>query len=399
MTRCAVIHCNGLRAGRRKEVTLACVAMKTPAFDAVLAARLSRRTVITSAAATVGLAACAQIPTQRIAGAATPSFTSIPPQNRDAFVLADGYRYNLIARWGDSLVTGTRDFDTQRLAADDWLDADAASAQDRQFGTNADAVAYFPQVSGRAASGLVCVNHEYTNAELIWPGHRGAGMKLEARTAWLDKHPNAVAFLQAAVGVTVMQLHRDSQGWQRQLSARENRRITARTPMDIHGPARGHELMRTHADPTGTRVFGTFANCAAGKTPWGTYLTSEENVDDYFGGGRTMREASKDAAMLDAYRRFPLRENSFYGWDIQDARFDARVEPREALRFGWMVEIDPHDPKSVPRKRTTLGRFQHEGANTIVGKTGHAVAYMGDDEKFEYIYKFVTRDRFDARNR
>jgi len=372
--------------------------MTTPAFDAVLAARLSRRTVITGAAASVGLAACAQIPTQGVSRAAAPAFTSVPPQHLDAFVIADGYRYNLIARWGDSLVTGTRDFDTRRLAADDWLDADAASAQDRQFGTNADAVAYFSQVPGRAARGLVCVNHEYTNAELIWPGHRGAGMKLDARTAWLDKHPNAVAFLQATLGVTVMQIHRDAQGWQRELSARENRRITARTPMDIHGPARGHELMRTNADPTGTRVFGTFANCSAGKTPWGTYLTSEENVDDYFAGGRTLRESSKDAALLDAYRRFGLRENSFYGWDTQDSRFDARVEPREALRFGWMVEIDPHDPKSVPRKRTSLGRFQHEGANTIIGKTGHAVSYLGDDEKFEYIYKFVTRDRFDAKN-
>ena len=156
--------------------------------------------------------------------------------------------------------------------------------------------------------------------------------------------------------------------------------------------------MRTNADPTGTRVLGTFANCSAGKTPWGTYLTSEENVDDYFAGGPKPFEWSKDAALVDAYRRFPLRENSFYGWEVQDSRFDARAEPREALRFGWMVEIDPHDPQSVPRKRTSLGRFQHEGANTIVGKTGHVAAYMGDDEKFEYIYKFVTRDRFDAKN-
>ena len=129
------------------------------------------------------------------------------------------------------------------------------------------------------------MNHEYVNAELIWPGHRGAGMKADARKAWLDRHPQAVAFMQAAHGVTVMQLYRDSDGWTRDLSARENRRITARTPMDIHGPARGHALMRTHADPTGTRVLGTFANCSAGKTPWGTYLTSEENIDDYFAGG------------------------------------------------------------------------------------------------------------------
>jgi secreted PhoX family phosphatase len=95
--------------------------------------------------------------------------------------------------------------------------------------------------------------------------------------------------------------------------------------MDIHGPARGHALMRTNADPAGTRVLGTFANCSAGKTPWGTYLTSEENVDDYFAGGRTVRESSKDEALLDANRRFALREHGFYGWNHQDPRFDPRV--------------------------------------------------------------------------
>jgi secreted PhoX family phosphatase len=372
--------------------------MNQPAFEVVLATRLSRRAVVSGAAATVGLAACAHIPTQPAASAAARPFKSIAPQSNDAFAIADGYRYNLVARWGDSLVTGTHDFDTRRLAADDWLDTDAIATQERQFGTNCDAVAYFSQVSGRAARGLLCVNHEYLNAELIWPGHHGAGMRLEARKAWMDKHPNAVAFMQAAHGVTVMQLHRDAGGWKRDVAARENRRITSRTPMDIHGPARGHELMRTKADPTGTRVLGTLANCSAGKTPWGTYLTSEENIDDYFAGARSMLKSRKDAALIEAYRRFPFRENSLYGWDAQDPRFDTRVEPREPLRFGWMLEIDPHDPQSVPRKRTSLGRFQHEGANTLIGKTGHAVAYLGDDEKFEYIYKFVTRDRFDAKN-
>jgi secreted PhoX family phosphatase len=232
-------------------------------------------------------------------------------------------------------------------------------------------VAYFAQKSGRAARGLVCVNHEYVNAELIWPGHRGAGMKADARKSGWTDIPQAVAFMQAAHGVTVMQLYRDAKGWTRDLSARENRRITARTPMDIHGPARGHELLRTHADPTGTRVLGTFANCSAGRTPWGTYLTSEENIDDYFAGGPKSLEArQRSCADRCVSTLRDSAENSFYGWDVQDSRFDARAEPREALRFGWMVEIDPHDPHSVPRKRTSLGRFQHEGANTIVGKTG-----------------------------
>jgi secreted PhoX family phosphatase len=125
------------------------------------------------------------------------------------------------------------------------LNADSVGAQERQFGTNADAVAYFAQKSGRAARGLVCVNHEYVNAELIWPGHRGAGMKADARKEWMDRHPHAVEFMQVAHGVSVMQLYRDEKGWTRDLSARENRRITARTPIDICGPARATSCQRT----------------------------------------------------------------------------------------------------------------------------------------------------------
>jgi uncharacterized protein len=367
-----------------------------PRFEAVLSANLSRRTVLAGAAAGVGLAACARLPTKASTKGAAGNFKSVPPQNTDALVIAAGYQQKILARWGDSLVTGTPDFDTRRLFDDAWLNTSAVAAQDRQFGTNADAVGYFAQKQGRAARGLVCVNHEYVSGELIWPGHGGANMKLDAARAWFGKHPQAAAFMQAAHGVTVMQLVRD-EGWRRELSSPFNRRITANTPMDIHGPARGHELMRTNADPTGTRVLGTFANCSAGKTPWGTYLTSEENVDDYFAGAAVNRDPS-NPAVTEAYRRFELRDHSFYHWDFQDPRFDTAAEPKEAFRFGWMVEIDPFDPKSVPRKRTALGRFQHEGATTVIGKSGHAAAYMGDDEKFEYIYKFVSRDIFDARN-
>jgi uncharacterized protein len=368
-----------------------------PAFDAVLAARLTRRELLTTASA-IGLAACSQSPTRIAAAPRNNVFRSIAPQGNDSFVIAEGYRWNVVARWGDSLVTGTPDFDTRRMTDTRWLDADAVDAQHRRFGTNADAVQYFPLSTGRAARGLVCVNHEYFSAELVFQAHRGASMQAAERRAWLEQHPYAVAFMQAAHGVSVLQLHREAAGWARDVGSTCNRRITARTPMEISGPARGHALMRTRADPTGTQVFGTFANCAAGKTPWGTYLTSEENVDDYFAGSHSALDQGADPALVDAMRRFPFRENSFYGWDVQDARFDMRSEPNEPLRFGWMVEIDPHDPKSVPRKRTALGRFQHEGANTIVGKTGHVAAYMGDDEKFEYIYKFVTRGRFDPKN-
>jgi len=372
--------------------------MKQLPFDAILNARLSRRSVVTAAATSVGLAACARIPTTVNEVGRPSPFTSLAPRNDDAFVVATGYRYNVVTRWGDSLVAGTPSFDTGLMTNTDWLSAEAVDAQHRQFGTNCDAVQYFPMAAGRAARGLVCVNHEYFSGELMWQGHRGAGMKAEERAEWMSRHPHAVAFMQAAHGVAVLDLQRDEAGWQHLTDSRFARRITATTPMEITGPARGHPLMCTNADPAGVRVLGTFANCSAGKTPWGTYLTAEENIDDYFAGGRTLREQGTDSAVREGNRRFPLRENSFYGWDHQDPRFNLAHEPNEPFRFGWMVEIDPHDPASVPRKRTTLGRMQHEGANSIVGKTGHVAAYMGDDEKFEYIYKFVTRDRFDPRN-
>jgi secreted PhoX family phosphatase len=370
---------------------------KRPEFAAILAARLSRRSVIAGAAGAVGLAACARLPTKSEAGPGRSAFRSIAPQNNDEFVVADGYRHKILARWGDSLVTGTPDLDPRALTDTAWITAAAVDAQHRQFGTNADAIQYFALRTGRAARGLLCINHEYFNCELTFAGHAGINMKLEARKVWFAAHPHAVRFMQAAHGVAVTEIRRDAGGWTRAASDYA-RRITATTPMEIMGPARGHASMRTNADPTGTRVLGTFANCSAGKTPWGTYLTSEENVDDYFAGGKTMRDSGKSRAWNDVERRFPLRENSFYGWDHQDPRFDVAHEPNEFFRFGWMVEIDPHDPTSVPRKRTSLGRFQHEGANTIVGKSGHVAAYMGDDEKFEYVYKFVTRDRFDPKN-
>jgi secreted PhoX family phosphatase len=200
--------------------------------------------------------------------------------------------------------------------------------------------------------------------------------------------------------VSVLEVRRGMRGWRVVQSAPATRRVTANTPIEISGPARGAPLMQTAADPGGTRALGTFANCAGGKTPWGTYLTAEENIQDYFGGARTWAgSADADEATKRAYRRWPLRERSAYGWDTVDPRFDVRREPREALRHGWIVEIDPQDPTAAPRKRTALGRFCHEGANTILTKDGRVAAYMGDDARFEYVYKFVTRDRFDPKDR
>ena len=261
-------------------------------------------------------------------------------------------------------------------------------------------MAYFPQVAGRAARGLVCVNHEYVE--------RRAHLARASRRRHEARRAQGVAGQTSARGripAGGARRHRSCSsiairhGWTRELSR-------AREPPHHRAHADGHPRSRArpraHAHQRGSRRHARARHVrqllrrqdAVGHVPH--FRRKRRRL--FRGRQARCASSSKDAALVDAYRRFPLRENSFYGWDVQDPRFDARAEPHEALRFGWMVEIDPHDPKSVPRKRTSLGRFQHEGANTIVGKTGHVAAYMGDDEKFEYIYKFVTRDRFDAKN-
>jgi secreted PhoX family phosphatase len=164
------------------------------------------------------------------------------------------------------------------------------------------------------------------------------------------------------------------------------RRITANTPMVLGGPAAGNPLLKTAADPSGRRVLGTLNNCASGFTPWGTYLTAEENFIFYFKGpdAPSTHEA-----------RWGLRKGDpvGYRWHEFDARFDATKHPNEPNRFGWMVEIDPFNPSMVPVKRTAMGRAAHEGATVAVTKDGRAVVYSGEDARFEYIYKFVSRDK------
>ncbi|HEY5809265.1 MAG TPA: PhoX family phosphatase, partial [Povalibacter sp.] len=182
--------------------------------------------------------------------------------------------------------------------------------------------------------------------------------------------------------------------------SRFNRRITANTAIDVGGPARGSALMCTKADPTGTRVIGTFSGCAGGETPWSTYLTAEENIQDFFANMAALKtSAGADSFVVDAHRRWRMwGKDSPNAWEVTDARFDLTQEPHEPFRFGWIVEIDPHDPQRTPVKRTALGRFAHEGASPVIAKDGRIAVYMGDDDKFEHVYKFVSSGKFDPKH-
>ena len=326
------------------------------------------------------------------------TFARVSPSQRDAVIVPDGYEAQVLLRWGDPLFAGAPALDPLQVAEGGLLASDAAAAQERQFGYNCDGIGWF-EIDERRS--LLCVNHEFPLPSLLFPGWTEARER-RSLGAFVRERPRTVAYMQAAVGLSVIELERGAT-WRYRADSPFNRRVTANTPIEITGPARSHPLV----NPGGEAVpmaFGTFGNCAAGATPWRTYLTAEENIDDYFGNAgawigeddRARTRSQADADLLRVHARFGFRRrDSAFRWEYADQRFDAAANPAESLKFGWIVELDPFDPQSRPKKRTALGRFKHEGATTVLAGDGRAVVYMGDDQQFEYLYKFVSRDRFD----
>ena len=291
------------------------------------------------------------------------SFASVPRGIDTKHHLAKGYSSQTLMRWGDAILSDAPTFDPL---------AQSAAAQEKQFGFNNDFIAYFP-INGSSSHGLLCINHEYPNARSMFTGDRTG-------TALSDEEQRVQM---ASVGCSIMELTHDASGW-RHATSNRSRRITATTPMQLTGPAAGHARLRTSADPDGQTVLGTFANCAGGQTPWATYLTCEENFDDYFLLG------NYDGPERENHKNLGIGNRPYQRWDAVDKRFFAEAEPNEPNRFGWVVEIDPFDPQSTPKKRTALGRFKHESATPILNADGHVVIYSGDDEVFQHLYKFVS---------
>lgn len=292
-------------------------------------------------------------------------FRAVPATNADTLVVPQGYAASVIAAWGEPIgVAGN-------MPAWRPDGSNSAADQEVQMGMHHDGIHFYP-LDGSSARGLLVMNHEYTDDGLLHVD----GMK-----TWSAEK---VKKAQAAHGVSVIEVELKAGRWQVVRPSAHARRFTAYTPMTVGGPAAGHALMRTAADPAGRTVLGTLNNCASGKTPWGTYLTGEENFAFYFDAGDK----------LDAHQqRWGLRKTGSYRWAEHDERFDAVRHPNEPNRFGWVVEMDPLDPSSTPVKRTAIGRAAHEGAWVAMTKDGRAVVYSGEDARFEYIYKFVSRDR------
>ncbi len=380
-----------------------CNSSRNTTFQEVVDARLSRRNFLgggIATAATVSLggigvlldAVPVSARSRRHHGPLL-GFEGVPVSSADAVTVPPGYTAKVLIAWGDPLSNGPAfRQDASNTAAD----------QARQWGMHNDGVVYFP-FRGSANHGLLVQNNEYTDDGLLFP---------DGNANWTaDKTTKS----QNAHGVSVVEIKRerrrrgwndwrpwdghghngddDKNGdWQVVRPSAYARRLTARTPMRIGGPVaqRGEHTadprLITSADPSGRRVLGTVNNCAMGFTPWGTYLACEENFNGYF---------RKTGALTPLETRYGLNASGAgYLWHTTDTRFDVNQEPNEPNRFGWVVEFDPFNPRSTPVKRTALGRLKHEGAWVQEARDGRLVVYMGDDEQFEYIYRYVSNHRW-----
>jgi secreted PhoX family phosphatase len=354
----------------------------------VIAARFQRRDLLKGTLAVTAIAATVSPLALSVAGKAnaqganaTPSFNfrEVAAGSDERHHVAEGYDADVLISWGDKVLPGAAAFDPQ---------TQTPAKQAAQFGYNNDYLGYIPIEGSRR--GLLVVNHEYTNEELMFPSLSGRQDLRNVRFKEMTR--DLVDIEMMAHGGSVLEVARGANGkWSVVDGSRFARRITAETPMEITGPAAGHDRMKTSYDPAGRMVRGMLNNCAGATTPWGTWLTCEENFNGYFWG---TSEGHREAANL---RRYGAPGN-WYNWGQHHERFDVAKEPNEANRFGWVVEIDPMDPASVPKKRTALGRFKHEGAANIINGDGRFVVYQGDDERFDYVYKFVTEASVDRAN-
>jgi secreted PhoX family phosphatase len=319
----------------------------------------------------------------RTAEAAQSTGLSFKPirlsKNQDFVDIPEGYEAGVLIKWGDPVVQNAPDFDPA---------SQNGATQSQQFGYNCDMITYHPLPDWRSNSSrraLMCVNHEYTDPQQMFPNWNPDRTTKDFVDAEIAAH-----------GVSVIEIEEFYGSWQYNANSRFNRRITGETEMLITGPAAGDMMLQTTADRSGTRVRGTLNNCAGGQTPWGTFLTAEENFNQYF-ANRAQMPAGVNRDNMARYGT-PTAASA-RRWERFYDRFDQVKEPNEANRFGWVVEIDPYDPNSMPKKRTAMGRAKHENASSTIAKNGQVVVYSGDDERFDYVYKFVTAGLFNPDNR
>ncbi|MBU2874950.1 PhoX family protein [Marinobacter salexigens] len=375
------------------------------AFQDVLATRMQRRTLMKGGVGAalaslmgVGLAGCGSDsknddgngttdPDGGMSNATELGFEAVAVSTANSVVVPTGYTAKAFLPWGTP-ITGS--YPAFRADA-----SNSGADQEQQVGMHHDGMHFFPidfKAGGsRSDEGLLVMNHEYINQSALHPDG-------PTYTSNSMRPTDEVRKEVAAHGVSVVHIKQDGAGnWDIVFGSPFNRRITGNTEMDIRGPVRGYQKLSTRFSKDGTQTRGTLNNCSMGLTPWGTYLTAEENWHGYFANGSATppREQTRHGVGSASRYDWELAE----GGDDQYVRFnitptaESAVDDyrNEANTFGYMVEIDPFTPESKPQKRTALGRFGHEGVIFAPVEEGKpVVCYSGDDSRFEYIYKFVS---------
>lgn len=351
----------------------------SPTFQKILQQRLSRRHFLLASSSLVAastLPGCQSLTSVPYEPAPSSLAFSELPQGLDQNLsVSAGYSHQVLVRWGDDLFTNDTFNPYQQTAA----------KQARQFGFNNDFIGFLslPLGSQNSDHGLLVVNHEYTIPGMMFPG--------SPDPVELTKEQTDIDI--SAHGMSVLEIKKNNGQWQVIKNSPYTRRITPNTPMQLSGAAAGSPRMRTAISKDGVHTLGTYGNCAGGVTPWGTVLTGEENIDYMFAGDYSQ------SSERETHQRFGMKDTLRKSWARYYSRWDMSKQPGEPLHMGWVVEIDPFDPHSVPQKRTALGRFKHEGCNVYITQDRHVVAYTGDDQRFEYLYKFVSKNRYQPDDR
>jgi secreted PhoX family phosphatase len=396
-----------------------------PHFDAVLAARLSRRGLLGSAAAALftglSLSACGSDDDAAATTPATPTtptedtsklsklnFSAVSKGLADTVVVPAGYTASVVYALGDPLTSATTAFKND--GTDDGFDTRAGDHHDGMewFGLSA-AGAASATASDRAVLGI---NHEATTD--ITGLYSSFFLHANGGTSTLPRPASEVDKELAIHGVSFVEVKKTGSTWAYAQNSTFNRRFTTLTEIDLAGPAAGNALLITKYSTDGSKTRGTLNNCGTGKTPWGTLLTGEENWAGYFTrptGDNAARGNDKSVTALNRYGRTEGTA-SRHGWETagSDDKYARWINAKtgtstngsddyrnELNGMGWIVEMDAYAPSSRAKKRTGLGRFAHESAAFSLPVVGQALAvYMGDDSRGEYIYKFVSNASWSA---
>ena len=378
-----------------------------PTFDAVLGARLSRRGLLRGSVGTVGTAVLGGLGVTACGGSDDPvaeakvlGFGAVAKSLADTVVVPAGYTASVLFALGDPMAAGVAAYKNDGTDGD--FDKRAGDHHDGMewFGLGADG----KRNDSATERGLLAINHEATTDEKL----SSFFLHANGGTSTLPRPASEVDKETAIHGVAVIEVAKSAGKWAYVPGSSQNFRLTALSPIEIAGPARGHAQLITKYSPTGTMTRGTLNNCGTGKTPWGTFLTGEENWFGYFTRGAADDAARGNDKSVTSLKRYGRSQGaaSRHGWETggaddkyqrwNNSKTGASANGSDDYRnemngMGYIVEIDAYDKTRMAKKRTALGRFAHESAAFGKAVVGQPLSiYMGDDSRGEYIYKFVT---------